>query len=111
MAIFSHLTQAKDYVSDMCSDLCESIQSGGFSLVQDVRIWYETSSSPVKAAYQDTDGADLPDYRYRRRDVDFVLIRNQKYKGKLCLNISGSIQSTECHRTNVHRFPGYWLIA
>ena len=77
------MNYAKDYMNDICGDLCETIQSSSESLVQNVKTWYSgTSSSPEKVPSQDCSPVVGGLTRYRRREVDFVIhSKNKNGKG------------------------------
>ena len=70
------LNYAKDYMNDICIDLCDTIQSSSESLVQNVKTWYTgTGGSPEKTP----NSTGTPECtRYRRKDIDFVVHMKQK---------------------------------
>ena len=76
------LNYAKDYMNDVCSDLCDTIQLSSESLVQNVKTWYTSagSASPEPSTAAAT-GGQHECMRYRRKDIDFV-VHSQQRNGK-----------------------------
>ena len=75
------LDLAKDYVSDICNDICDSLQTGSTSLVENVKIWYVGNATPSP---QKTSNLLLKTKFGRKKAAAGFHNIQQKKKGSYC---------------------------